>query len=102
MNSNLGSQQNNILKNGQNTKDDSDITNINQSDLLIFLQFYFINAYKNLSQILFAILSFKRVPIKAREAIITAPKPIPNLLFILFFLLCNCNGSACLFLLDRR
>ena len=52
MNSNLGSQQNNILKNGQNTKDDSDITNINQSDLLIFLQFYFINAYKNLSQIL--------------------------------------------------
>ena len=52
MNSNLGSQQNNILKNSQNTKDDTDITNINQSDLLLFLQFYFINAYKNLSQIL--------------------------------------------------
>ena len=52
MNSNLGSQQNNTLKNAQNTKDDSDITNINQSDLLLFLQFYFITAYKNLSQIL--------------------------------------------------
>ena len=52
MNSNLGSQQNNALKNTQNTKDDSDITNINQSDLLLFLQFYFITAYKNLGQIL--------------------------------------------------
>ena len=53
MNSNSGSQQNNYyLKNKVNLKDDNDISNINQTDLLIFLQFYFSNAQKNLSKIL--------------------------------------------------
>ena len=53
MNSNLGSQINNYsFKNKTNIKDDTDITNINQSDLLIFLQFYFTNAQKNLTKIL--------------------------------------------------
>ena len=53
MNSNSGSQQNHFyLKNKMNIKDDNDISNINQSDLLIFLQFYFTNAQKNLNKIL--------------------------------------------------
>ena len=52
MNSNLGSQQNNYSKNKLNLKDDTDMENINQSDLLIFLQFYFSNAYKNINKIL--------------------------------------------------
>ena len=53
MNSNSGSQQNNYsYKNKINIKDDIDMTNVNQSDLLIFLQFYFTNAQKNLSKIL--------------------------------------------------
>ena len=53
MNSNSASQQNNYyLKSKMNIKDDNDISNINQSDLLIFLQFYFTNAQKNLNKIL--------------------------------------------------
>ena len=53
MNSNSGSQQNNYyLKSKMNIKDYNDISNINQSDLLIFLQFYFTNAHKNLIKIL--------------------------------------------------
>jgi hypothetical protein len=53
MNSNSGSQQNNYsYKNKINIKDDIDMTNVNQSDLLIFLQFYFTNAQKNLTKIL--------------------------------------------------
>ena len=53
MNSSTGNQQNVYsFKNKINKKDDSDIADINQSDLLIFLQFYFSNAYKNLVKIL--------------------------------------------------
>ena len=53
MNTNSGSQQNDFsYKNKINKNDDLDISDLNESDLLIFLQFYFTNAYKNLCKIL--------------------------------------------------
>ena len=53
MNSNSGSQINNhSLKDKLNLKDETGMSNINQSELLIFLQFYFTNAQKNLINIL--------------------------------------------------
>ena len=52
MNSNTSNQQNNYIKNRLNIKDDSDMTNISQSDLLMFLQFYFTKSYQNLTKIL--------------------------------------------------
>ena len=53
MKSNFSKNQNsNIFKDIQNIKDNTDIADINQSDLLIFLQFYFTSAQKNLSKIL--------------------------------------------------
>ena len=52
MNSNTSIHQNNYLKNRLNIKDDSDMANISQSDLLMFLQFYFKDANQNLKKIL--------------------------------------------------
>ena len=53
MKSNFSNHQNsNIFKGVQNIKDNKDLGDINQSDLLIFLQFYFTSAQKNLSKIL--------------------------------------------------
>ena len=53
MNSNSGSQINNhSFKDKLNLKDETGMSNINQSELLIFLQFYFTNAQKNLINIL--------------------------------------------------
>ena len=52
MNSNTSIHQNSYLKNRLNIKDDSDMANISQSDLLMFLQFYFKDAYQNLKKIL--------------------------------------------------
>ena len=51
MNSNSNSQQNN-LKEKQNQKEGSEMTNINQAELLLFLQFYFTSAQQNITKIL--------------------------------------------------
>ena len=51
MNSNSNSQQN-TLKEKQNQKEDSEMTNINQAELLLFLQFYFTSAQQNIAKIL--------------------------------------------------
>ena len=51
MNSNSNTQQN-TLKEKQNQKEGSEMTNINQAELLLFLQFYFTSAQQNITKIL--------------------------------------------------
>ena len=51
MNSNSNIQQN-TLKEKQNQKEGSEMTNINQAELLLFLQFYFTSAQQNITKIL--------------------------------------------------
>lgn len=51
MNSNSNSQQN-LLKEKQNQKEGTEMRNINQAELLLFLQFYFTSAQQNITKIL--------------------------------------------------